>query len=69
MITNFYYKLNRKMNMLINYEGTKRVIDACRRAAVTRLIYSSSISVVYRGEEMHFSEESEPYAENVSKEN
>ena len=44
-----------------NTEGTATVIDGCRKAGVGRLIYTSSPSVVYDGQEHLNAEESLPY--------
>lgn len=45
----------------INTQGTRHVIDACRRQGVTRLIYTSSPSVVYDGRPHLNADESLPY--------
>jgi nucleoside-diphosphate-sugar epimerase len=37
----------------VNYLGTKYVIDACRKARVSRLVYTSSPSVVFAGRDQH----------------
>lgn len=55
------------MNMLVNFEGTKLVIEECRRAGIQRLIYSSSISVIFNNEELHNVDESIPYVKKVNK--
>ena len=44
-----------------NVEGTRHVIDACRSAGVPRLIYTSSPSVVFNGEDLPGADESAPY--------
>ena len=44
-----------------NVTGTSNVIDACRRHGVTRLIYTSSPSVVFDGRDMAGVDESVPY--------
>ncbi|MDX9786070.1 MAG: NAD-dependent epimerase/dehydratase family protein [Desulfobacterales bacterium] len=46
----------------INFHGTLHVIDACRKAGVRRLIYTSSPSVVFNGQDMAGVNESVPYA-------
>ncbi|GAA2212047.1 NAD-dependent epimerase/dehydratase family protein [Nonomuraea monospora] len=46
----------------INVEGTANVIDACRRAGVTRLVHTSSPSVVHDGRDLEGVDESAPYA-------
>lgn len=45
----------------INVGGTERVIDACRREGVSRLVYCSSASVVYDGHDILGGDESLPY--------
>lgn len=44
----------------INVEGTRNVIAACRAAGVRRLVYTSSPSVVYNGENLAGVDESAP---------
>ena len=44
-----------------NVEATRRVVDACRTAGVSRLIYTSSPSVVFDGRDMENVDESAPY--------
>ncbi len=45
----------------INVTGTENVVAACRRHAVSRLIYTSSPSVVFDGNDMENVDESVPY--------
>ncbi len=45
----------------INVDGTQHVIDACLRAGVKRLVYTSSPSVVHAGGDMVNIDESAPY--------
>ncbi len=45
----------------INTVGTENVIDACRRAGVTRLVFTSSPSVTFDGSPQEAVNESEPY--------
>jgi len=45
----------------INVEGTASVIDACRRAGVAKLVYTSSPSVVFGREPLCGVDESQPY--------
>lgn len=47
-----------------NVIGTKNVIQACRKCAVTRLIYTSSPSVVFDGSDMEGIDESVPYPDH-----
>lgn len=47
-----------------NVLGTENVIAACRRNGVSRLIYTSSPSVVYDGKDMEGVDESVPYPED-----
>jgi nucleoside-diphosphate-sugar epimerase len=44
-----------------NVEATQRVIAACRSLGVTRLVYTSSPSVVFNGTDMEGVDESVPY--------
>jgi nucleoside-diphosphate-sugar epimerase len=44
----------------VNVEGTRNVIAACRTAAVPRLVYTSSPSVVYNGGDLSGVNESAP---------
>jgi nucleoside-diphosphate-sugar epimerase len=46
-----------------NVHGTENVIDACRAAGVSRLIHTSSPSVVFGGGDMENADESAPYPE------
>ncbi len=45
-----------------NVIGTQNVIDACRDTGVSRLVYTSSPSVVFTGHDMEGVDESVPYA-------
>jgi nucleoside-diphosphate-sugar epimerase len=45
----------------VNVQGTEAVIAACRRAGVSRLVYTSSPSVVFDGRDMAGVDESVPY--------
>jgi nucleoside-diphosphate-sugar epimerase len=49
---------------LINVRGTENVIAACREQGVQRLVYTSSPSVVFAGEDQCGVDEREPYAFN-----
>lgn len=53
--------------MLINFEGTKGIIEECRRARVRRLIYASSVTVVFNDQELYEAEENLPYLKKVKK--
>lgn len=44
----------------INVEGTRNVLTACRQAGVSRLVYTSSPSVVYNGGDLAGIDESAP---------
>lgn len=46
----------------VNIGGTQNVIDACVAAAVPRLVYTSSASVVFEGKSLVLVDESQPYA-------
>ncbi len=45
----------------VNVVGTENVIDACRRNRIPRLVYTSSPSIVFSGEDMEGVNESVPY--------
>jgi nucleoside-diphosphate-sugar epimerase len=45
-----------------NVDGTRHVLAACRRQGVSRLIYTSSPSVVFQGQDLEGADESVPYA-------
>jgi len=47
-----------------NVVGTKNIIQACRRCEITRLIYTSSPSVVFDGTDMEGIDESAPYPDH-----
>lgn len=49
---------------LANVEGTRNVLNACRNAGVTRLVYTSSPCVVFNGTDMIDADESTPYPEH-----
>jgi nucleoside-diphosphate-sugar epimerase len=49
-----------------NVDGTRHVIEACRRHHISRLIYTSSPSVVFHGCDMEGVDESVPYPEHYS---
>ena len=48
----------------VNIDGTRNVLRACQQAAVARLVYVSSASVVYDGHDIENGDESLPYATN-----
>ena len=45
----------------VNYEGTCRVVEACRTAGVKFLIYTGSLDAIYTGTSMTGIDESVPY--------
>ena len=45
-----------------NVVGTENVIRACQRMGISRLVYTSSPSVVFDGRDMEGVDESVPYA-------
>jgi len=47
-----------------NVVGTEQVITACHNCGVTRLVYTSSPSVVFNGESMEGADESLPYPDH-----
>ena len=46
----------------INVGGTRNILDGCREHGVSRLVYTSSPSVVYDGKDLENADESLPYA-------
>ncbi|MCI5066129.1 NAD-dependent epimerase/dehydratase family protein [bacterium] len=44
-----------------NIEGTRRLLDACRKAEVSRFVYTSSPSVIADGTDLNGVDESYPY--------
>ena len=46
---------------LVNVQGTKNVIDACRKNGARRIIFTSSPSVVFNGRALEGADESAPY--------
>ena len=46
----------------VNHQGTLNVIEACRRHAIPKLVYISSASAVYEGEDIENGDESLPYS-------
>ena len=49
----------------VNVDGTRHVIDACRSEGIPRLVYVSSASVVYEGEDIEYGDERLPYARTL----
>jgi len=47
-----------------NVIGTKNIIQACRKCNITRLVYTSSPSVVFDGSDMEGIDESVPYPDH-----
>src|SRR5262245_34055770 len=47
-----------------NVVGTQNIISACRQHGVTRLVHTSSPSVVFNGRDMEGVDESVPYADH-----
>ncbi len=46
----------------VNYEGTRHIIEGCQDLGIGKLVYVSSGSVVYDGEDIENGDESLPYA-------
>ncbi|KAJ2800183.1 erg26, C-3 sterol dehydrogenase [Coemansia guatemalensis] len=46
----------------VNVEGTKVVLEACRKAGVDKFVFTSSASVVYSGKGLEYVDESIDYA-------
>ncbi|KAI9012858.1 3-beta hydroxysteroid dehydrogenase/isomerase family-domain-containing protein [Gaertneriomyces semiglobifer] len=47
----------------VNVDGTKNVIDACVEHGVPKLVYTSSASVTYNGQDLKNGTEEDPYCE------
>ncbi|KAI9098234.1 3-beta hydroxysteroid dehydrogenase/isomerase family-domain-containing protein [Phlyctochytrium arcticum] len=47
----------------VNVGGTQNVIDACKECGVRVLVYTSSASVTYYGQDVRGGDESDPYCE------
>lgn len=47
----------------VNYQGSVNIMDACREHAVPRLVYISSASAVYEGEDIANGDETLPYSQ------
>ncbi len=45
----------------INVKGTQNLLEACRKEAVKRFVYTSSASVVYAGQDIEKGDETLPY--------
>lgn len=54
--------LNRKLMDDVNVTGLQHVIDACKASGVRKLVYTSSASVVFEGQDLVDVDESLPYA-------
>jgi len=46
----------------VNYAGSQSVLEACRRAGVKKLVYVSTASAVYEGDDIENGDESLPYS-------
>ncbi|KAJ3097181.1 hypothetical protein HDU97_005100 [Phlyctochytrium planicorne] len=47
----------------VNVDGTRNVIDTCIKNKVRRLVYTSSASVIYNGQDLRNADETTPYCE------
>ena len=52
--------------MRINYEGTRHVVDAAKSLGITRLVYTSTPSVVHGGKSLTGIDESAPTLSSMS---
>lgn len=50
----------------VNVKGNHYVIEACVDFGVKKLIYTSSIDVVFDGHNLHYADETTPYPKNTS---
>jgi sterol-4alpha-carboxylate 3-dehydrogenase (decarboxylating) len=53
---------NQDLMRTVNIDGTRNVVAACVAAGVTRLVFTSSSSVVFDGSDLNGVDESRPYA-------
>ncbi|KAI1721997.1 3-beta hydroxysteroid dehydrogenase/isomerase family domain-containing protein [Ditylenchus destructor] len=56
--------LDYEMCMRVNFGGTQLIISECLRLNVPRLIYTSTIGVIFAQEELHMADETTPYAKH-----
>ena len=54
------------MCMLVNRDGMQSVLNECRELGIPRLIYASTIGVIFSDEELAFVVESAPPVKEVS---
>ena len=54
--------LNRSLAYDVNVKGTSNVIQACQQLGISRLVFTSSASVVFEGKDLNDVDESAPYA-------
>ncbi|KAJ3167988.1 erg26, C-3 sterol dehydrogenase [Geranomyces variabilis] len=47
----------------VNFEGTRNIINACREHGVRALVYTSSASVTYNGQDLRNGTEADPYCD------
>eukprot|EP01033_Poteriospumella_lacustris_P000800 gene800-568_t len=50
----------------INYEGTKTLVNVCKRLGIRRFIYTSTYNVVFHGQKIENGDESMPYAPDAA---
>lgn len=49
----------------VNVGGTRNVVEACKSAGVRKLVFTSSASVVFTGEDLIYADERLPFPEQV----
>eukprot|EP00877_Chromochloris_zofingiensis_P012102 jgi/Chrzof1/7145/Cz02g12220.t1 len=54
--------LNKQIMDAVNVKGTQNVIEACKRNKIAKLVYTSSASVVFEGQDLVNVDETLPYA-------
>ncbi|CAG9463964.1 unnamed protein product [Pedinophyceae sp. YPF-701] len=52
---------NKKLMTQVNVDGTRTVVEACKKAGVGTLVYTSSSSVVFNGQDLVGCTEAQPY--------
>ena len=60
------FQLNKKMTFLVNVEGTNLVIAECIASGCRRLVFTSTVGVVFGNQEVYNLSEDAPYVEKVS---
>ena len=54
--------LNKSLAFDVNVKGTANIIKACQELVISKLVFTSSASVVFEGRDLNNVDESMPYA-------